>query len=260
MSVIDPEAQRAGIEKWAKYGIIAAAAAISYPVAVLAFQGLMVWTAFALAVGVISNFSPVIATYIANKRIQAMIAVIEANPIETMKNLYALKQMELTTAQNCIRDFETELGNFRTQVESVREEYPDDVVTYLEIQARMEDALADMKQEQTLATQELAVFKSKIKKAETLFNMAKAANKMLEKSASAQEQVFNEIKESVSFTKVRNDLNRAFANLNSAVEQRKNAAILKGRGNDVKVLPERTQTAEVVDLGTARQKTAVRRQ
>ena len=248
MGVIDPEAQRAGIEKAVKIGVVALACAVSYPIAVLAFQGLIMWAAFGVGVLVISNFAPAIATWFANKKIQALVAVIEANPIETMQSLYAEKAEELKEAENSIRDFDMELGNFNTQVEEVAKEYPDDVESYIEIRDRMKEALVGMREEQRMSTEALSQFKAKIKKAQVLFNMAKAANKMLEKSASAQEQVYAEIKEAVSYNKVRSDLNRAFANLNSAVERRKTASILNSpRADRTLALPAKS-SVEVIDI------------
>lgn len=250
--MIDPNVVGEKWKKYSQYGmwaLVAIGCYLTAPMAMVALEGLLLWGAFA-AVGLVAwTFIPVLADLVANWKMQAIIAIAEANPIATMQNLYADKQEELIKAEDAIRDFDTELGNFRDQVKSVREEFPDDVHTYVEIQVRMEEALKAMRQEQEYAAVELGEFKKKIRKAEVLFNMAKAANKMLEKSASAQEQVYAEIKEAVSFNKVRNDLNRAFANLNSAVERRKTASMVNGQRDQAALPP----AVEVVDLGNVSQ-------
>lgn len=242
--MLDPENKRKSIERYVKWGVIALACAISYPIAILAFEGLIMWGAFAGGVLLISNFAPVIATWVANKKIQALVAVIEANPIETMQNLYGEKFEELQSASENMRDFDMELGNFRDQVRDVKSQYPDEAKSYVEIQERMEEALESMKAEHQAATGELKMFKDKIKKAQILFNLAKAANKMLEKSQSAQAAVFAQIKEQVSFDKVRKDLNRAFANLNSAVERRKNTALFSKPAAQLEAAPN----VDIIDI------------
>jgi carboxylesterase type B len=253
--VIDPEQKRQTIQKVATWGLIAAGCAIAGPLAYMALEGLVAIVAFGVSVALVANFAPAFGTWLANKKIQALVAVIEANPIETMLNLKMEKEEELNKAADHIRDFEQELNNFRDQVKDVQSQYPEEAESYVDIQKRMEEALGSMKDEQSLATVELKKFAEKIKKAQVLFGMAKAANRMLEKSQTAQEQVFAQIKEQVSFNKVRSDLNRAFANLNSAVERRKNAALLSDQSP--KALPE--PKVEVIDLGKVGSRVKVER-
>lgn len=258
MAVMDPETKRKGIENVVKAAVIIGGLAIAAPVIWMALEGAIALCALG-AVGLVAwGAAPALATYVANKRIQALVAVIEANPIETMQNLYGEKSEELSKAADNIRDFETELGNFKTQVKEVKKQEDitdEDIADYVEVQDRMQTLLYEMKSEQTSATGELEEFKRRIRKAQTLFNLAKAANKMLEKSASAQSVVFAQIKEQVAFDKVRTDLNRAFANLNSAVDRRKNTAMFSG-AKPAAALPPKPEV-EVIDLGKVTSKIPV---
>jgi hypothetical protein len=122
----------------------------------------------------------------------------------------------------------------------------------------MEECLDSMREEHKFATKELSDFKAKIKKAQVLFNMAKAANAMLEKSQSAQSEVFAQIKEQVSFDKVRTDLNRAFANMNTAIERRKNASFLTAKKVEPKAI-EGVKQGEVIDLSRVGERITIKR-
>jgi hypothetical protein len=235
---VDPETKRAGMEKLFKFLFVAGVSAATASIAWYAVEGLIGWITAAVIYLCIVNFTPSFSTWMANKRIAVLKAVIEANPIETMQNLYADKLNDLSRAEGNITDFETELGSFRDKVQMFERKYPKKAEMYQKIQAKMEECLAGMRAEHASATRELAQFKDRIEEAEALFEMAKAANKMLEKSQTAQQAVYQQIKEQVSFDTVRNDLNRAFANLNTAIERRKNSAFFgPGDANDQQALP-----------------------
>lgn len=236
MATVDFDAQFAKYKKLAMWVLVPLAIAASAPLAFYVVEGLLGWLMAALLAGAILNFAPAVSVWFANKRIAALKAVIEANPIETMHNLYIDKQQELDRAEANITDFDTELQNFRDKVLTFKTKYPDKAPAYVAIQARMEECLDGMRAEHAQATTELHQFADKITEAEALFDMAKAANKMLAKSQSAQQAVYAQIKEQVSFDKVRSDLNRAFANLNTAIERRKNAAF--SQPSSPKALPE----------------------
>lgn len=261
MPIIDPELKRPQIEKLVKYAFMLAGGAVAFaasvPLAALALEGILLWIAVGLIALLFVNFAPAVATYAANKKIAALKAVIERNPIETMQNLYADKHAELDRAENNITDFETELGSFRDKVEVFKVKYAAKAPAYLMIQTRMEECLAGMRLEQASATRELAAFQDKIDEAEAIFDMAKAANKMLEKSQTAQQAVYAQIKESVALDKVRNDLNRAFANLNTAMERRKNAAFVASPPQPVAALPPMDE-ATIIDAQVTRVETGER--
>lgn len=155
-----------------------------------------------------------------------LIAEVQANPIETMRNLWIEKDSELKGADQRIVDFETEVGTFRDQVSDFSNQYPDEAPKYQELQRKMEESLQTMKEEQSNARGELKAFNEKIKRAEAIYKMSLAAQNVVRLSGSAEAAVFAEIKEKVAFDSVRSQLNRAFANLNLALERRQDAVRL----------------------------------
>lgn len=252
--MIDPEVKRKRIEAVVKALVWGVGLAIAGPYIWMSLEGLFALAALVGTAGVLWSVAPGVAQAFANWRIKLLIAVIEANPIETMETLRGEKYEELQRAENAITDFDTQLGNFKDQVASVKKEYPEEAVAYEEIQARMQDCLDSMREEHRAAKTQLKDFEGRIKKAKVLFNMAKAANAMLEKQADAQAQLFADIKQQVSFEKVRTDLNRAFANMNTAIERRKNAALPPAKPQAA--LP--AAPMEVIDLTKPQQRIGIR--
>lgn len=227
--MVDPEEIGQKYGKFVKYGVYGAGAltflVATYSFVVTAAISLMVWAGLCAGVFVLYSFAPVFATYIANKKMQLLVAVIEANPIETMQNLYAEKLTEADRQDHAITAFDTEFQNVNSLVDDLRRTDPEEAIQYAEMRDKMKEGLVSLRAEQQAATGELKSFKSQIDKARRIYKVANAMNAALESSQSAQQKVFADIKEQVSFDKVRSDLNHAFANLNSAVERRKNAAM-----------------------------------
>lgn len=252
--MIDPEQKRVQVEKYAKWGFMALICAISAPIAMMAVEGLIAWIIFGGVALIALQFAPIFAAWVANKKVQALIAVIEANPIETMLNLYSDKTVEFNKQADAIRDFDTEFGNVSDLVDDLQKTDPTEAIQYAEMRDKMEQGLTDLKLEQTSAQGELDKFKTNIDKARRIYKVALAMNKALERSQSAQAKVFADIKEQVSFDKVRSDLNRAFANLNSAVDRRKNANLFASAA--AKSLPP---AVEVIDITQPRVLTSVKR-
>ena len=225
MAFTDPESQRAFLKKAATYGTLGLAAAALAPIALWMVQGLIAWAALGIAFLVIANFAPAVGDWFANMRIKALVAIAEANPIETMQALYTEKSSELNRQAEAVRDFETEYRNVRDLVKGLEKTDPEEAVEYAQMAAQMGESLEALKTEQNFASEALTDFSKQIDKARRIYKVAQAMNKALESSQSAQAKVFAEIKEKVAFDKVRTDLNRAFANLNMAVERRRQNAL-----------------------------------
>jgi hypothetical protein len=235
---MDDDARRKRIETIAKWGAAFVGAVVIAPFVFLAIQGI-VGLVIAFIIGVlVINFAPVFGTWVANKRLQMLKAVVEANPIETMQNLYRDKSGELQHADENIRDFEMEIGNYDDQLEGFKRDYPTDADSYQTVSDKMHEALVGMKREQSQARRDLAAFDKQITKAQAIYKMALAAQKVLVLSKSAESQVFAKIKEQVAFDSVRSQLNRSFASLNLALERRKDAQpVLPPAAEDTAPLP-----------------------
>lgn len=253
--MIDPEQKRKTIEKWTKIGVWGGgllAVGLLKTLIFSALEGVILLGALGVAVGVIWSVAPALAVWFANKRIQALVAVIEANPIETMTNLYIEKQQEFKQQEDAVTEFDAQFRNVSDLIEGLKRTDPEEAKGYVQMRDVMEEGLKELRGEQAEAQKELKNAKSAIDKMKRLWTVACALNKALAASASAQQKVFQQIKQDVAVDTVRTNLNKAFANLNTAVERRRNASLFNTTATkDVTTLPEKAQKdlgPSVIDL------------
>lgn len=243
--VVDPESKRKGIETVVKGVVIIGGLALAAPIIWLALEGAFALVALAAVALVAWGAAPAAATYVANKRIAALIAVVEANPIETMQNLYVEKMSEFSRQEDAVTEFDTQFQNVNTLVEDLKRTDPDEAVAMAEMRDKMGEGLSELRGEQAAAQVELNNAKNAIIKMQRIWKVACAMNKALTASASAQQQVFQQIKADVALDTVRTNLNRAFAKLNTAVEHRKNVSVLGPKP----ILALNAPMSQVIDLG-----------
>lgn len=214
----DPQHQR--LATALKWGIGLLGAAIIAPVIFFAVKGL-IGLAIAGIVGLtIVNFAPVVGMKLATWKLKLIEADAEDNPIETMQALYVDKTRELQEADQNIVDFEAEIGNFEDQVGELKRQYPTEAAAYDTLSNRLHESLVDLKEKQTDSRRDLADFNAKIKKAQAIFKVSLAAQRVTRLSKSAESQVFAQIREQVAFDSVRTQLNRSFASLNLSLARR----------------------------------------
>jgi hypothetical protein len=190
------------------------------PVVFLAVKGLVGLIVAVLLGYSVIQFAPVVALWLANLRLKALVGEVSRNPIETMQNLYLEKAAALDTAEQRIVAFQAEIANFDENIVEFKRQYPDDAGSYEEISSKMKAGLRAMKQAQTEARAALADLKERIKKAEMIFNMAKAAQSVTALSRQGERAVFQDIESQVAFGAVQRKLNVSLASLDAALSQR----------------------------------------
>lgn len=207
-----------------KYVLGIGAVALATPVIFLALKGVLGLLALGVAAGAglaMIRLAPWFSQVITNVGIKLFIHEVQKNPIESMLSLYTEKTGEADEADKQIVEFESEVRGYNDQVKTFSRQYPEEAATFKDISERMVEALESMKQEQSNAREALADLSQRIKKAEAIYKMSLAAQRVASFSKSAEQKVFQEIKERVAFDAVQSQLNRSFAALNMAVSRRK---------------------------------------
>jgi predicted nucleic acid-binding Zn-ribbon protein len=213
--------QKANKYKWVLFGIGAVVVAGNF--AGLLISGVEAIFAVGATVAVSAAtvyFTPVIAMKAANTRMKMLVGEAEKNPILTLKNDYIFRQNQLQLADDSIQEFDTEIRNYDDQCREFKEQYPDEAANFEEISTSMHGGLKEMKSEQSQARSVVADLSQKIKKAEAIYKMSLAAQRVTSFSRESQEKVFADIKQQVAFDSVRSQLNRSFAALDRAMAKR----------------------------------------
>lgn len=243
--MVNPEEIGKRYFTWIKWGAIAIGCALSYQIAFMALEGLIAWGAFAIVAFLVYTFAPVLAAFIANKKIQAIKAIAAANPIETMQALYAEKLVEFRKQEDAVTEFDTQFQNVSDLVNDLKKTDPEESVQYAAMRDKMAEGLEELRGEQKAAQIELHNAEGVIKKMQRLWTVACAMNKALAASASAQKMVFDQIRQDTAVETVTTNLNRAFASLETAVQRRRTAALFNVPSSPTKELPP---AVEVIDI------------
>lgn len=221
---VNEDQKRLKVANVLKYVIGIGAIALATPVIFLALKGVLGLLALAVAGGAgltMMRLAPWFSLKISNLGMKLFIREVQKNPIESMTNLYVEKTGEADEADKQIVEFETEIRDYDGQVKTFKRQYPEEASTFEDIQQKMHDALEQMKEEQTNARNGLQDLSQRIDKAKAIYKMSLAAQRVASLSRSAEQKVFQEIKEKVAFAAVESQLNRSFAALNMAVSRRK---------------------------------------
>lgn len=251
--MIDPELKRQQVQKLVKWGVIGLGAAITAPLAYMMLEGLVMWGALIGTMLVISTFAPAIGDWLADKKVQAIIAIAEANPIETMENLYADKADELNKQDAAVREFDAQFRNVSGMVDNLSKTDPTEAASYVEMRDKMAEGLTELKAERSAANAALQEFHKQIDKAKRIWAVACAMNTALASAnaANARSAVFADIKKQVAFDTVNTNLNRAFANLDSAIEKRKGFSLDSiAPVKETKALPEAVVEGQIIPSNT----------
>lgn len=207
--------------KWPLLGVAAVLVAGEFGGLIISgVEALFALAAAGVTAAVCVYFLPVITFKLANARMKMIVGEAEHNPIETLRNDYIYRQNQLQRADDSIQEFEMEIRNYDDQCREFKEQYPDEAENFLEISQAMHDGLREMKSEQAIARAAVADLAQKIKKAEAIYKMSLAAQRVTSLSRDSQEKVFADIKQQVAFDAVRSQLNRSFAALDRAMAKR----------------------------------------
>lgn len=225
--MIDEEKKQQFIT-YAKWGFIALAAAIAAPIALFASLGL-IGIAIAAGIGLLGiNAAPVVALKLSNWKYRAMDAervehiekVVDAaaaNPIETLIHQSNEKRQASDQFRQAITMFRTEVKNFADQIAGFAKEYPDDVARF-ELQLAAMNKLLKYREDRYKQLQvELDNFDSAIKRAQAMWKMSQAAQKMNKLAGVELGDPFEKIKADSAINSVMTSMNKAFAEMETAL-------------------------------------------
>lgn len=214
---MDPNQERfKTIVKW--IGGLVGAVLIS-PFVFLAVKGI-VGLAIACAIGFTTiQLAPVAATKITTWKFKLIAADAKANPIETMESIYLEKVKELREKDQNIVEFETAVGQYDDKLTGFKKRYPAEAEKFQAVSTKMHEGLSQVKDRQREARVQLVAASQEIEKAKAIWDMSLAAQQVTRFSKSAEQEVFQKIRQETALDSVQASLNRSFANLNLAIDQ-----------------------------------------
>lgn len=200
-----------------KWGLGVAAAIAVAPFIFLAVKGL-VGLGIALVVGlVLINGAPVLSMKLANWKLKGIKHEATVNPVETLQHAYRERGEALQRFKQSITDFRTEVANFESQVEGFAAQFPADAPKFAG-QALQMNRLLDLRENRYRAARdELAQFQSEIDRADAIWKMSQAAQRLNKAAGLSNDDFMARIKTETAIDSVQSSLNRAFAELETSL-------------------------------------------
>jgi len=212
----------------AKWCVIILACAVVAPVvwaAITGIVGMMIGGAIGL-IGI--NAGPVIALKLANWKyraidaervghIEKVVKAAETNPIETLIQQSMEKRQASDQFKQAISAFSTEVKNFTDQIKEFGKEYPEDVARFQSQLDAMNKLLKFRQDRYKQLQQELDNFDSAIKRAQAMWKMSQAAQKMNKMAGVELADPFVKIKADAAIDSVMTSMNRAFSEMETAL-------------------------------------------
>lgn len=225
--------QRDRIAKYARWAIALAAAALIAPFIFLAVKG-MVGLALAAVTGlVIVNLAPVVSMKLANWKLRGIKHEARTNPVETLQNQLHERRQQLAAFLSTITEFNAAVKGFESKVSMFKAQQPDQAERF-EKQLKGMQALLDLRQRRYReADKEVDRFEAAIERAAALWDMSLEAARMNKLAGQQDAGVFDRIKTDVAFDAVETGLNRAFAELETALLDEAPAAAITHQPADV---------------------------
>ena len=225
---MEDEAKKKRIFQMVEVGVIIVACAVAAPLAFLAVKGI-VGMLLAGGLGLLGiNAAPVVAAKLSNAKNRALDAEVvnniskvvkaaEVNPIETLIQQSMEKRQASDAFKQAISAFSTEVKNFADQIKEFGKEYPDDVARFQSQLDAMNKLLTFRQDRYKQLQKELDNFDSCIKRAQAMWKMSQAAQKMNKMAGVELADPFVKIKADAAIDSVMTSMNRAFSEMETAL-------------------------------------------
>lgn len=262
MSVTNPEAEGAKIERYVKwgFGFIAAgvAAPMIYGFAMDIMEAMWALAGLAGSAMILWMVGPAVATYAANKRIALLKAAAAEDPIATMDNVIMEKQGELHTQEEQVITVDEQWGKVKKIVASLMKTDPDEAKSMKEAEDLLEQASTELHAEYTRAVTALDAYIHARDKASRLWDASVAINNALKIAGTARSKALQKLKSDVAFETVSNNMDQAFARLKMAVQKHKEPQIVEevveGEVVAPKAITEGPAASNIVNISQLREK------
>lgn len=218
---MDDEIKKKRLVTALKWGISGVAIIVVAPMVFLLIKG-VVGLAIAGAIGLSAiNLAPVVAMKLANQKVKAIVKEAKTNPIETLYVQSQEKRAASETFKGSITAFRTEIKNFSDQTVTFKKDYPEDAARFENQLAAMDKLLKFRESRYKQLQVELDNFDKAIARAQAMWSMSQAAQKMNKMAGMETGDPFEKIKADSAINSVMSSMNKAFAEMETALMDNK---------------------------------------
>jgi hypothetical protein len=168
---------------------------------------------------VIIQFLPWFSASIANWRLKALKAEAARNPVETLQNGYIQQQQKLAEARKAIVTFKSEIESYASELSGFKKQFPQDSLKFEATLTKMRQLYDFREDKYHQAKHQLDAKAVEIEKAEAIWKMAKAAEKLHQTAGMTEQDFLAKIMEETALASVDNSLNAAIAELDLSLAE-----------------------------------------
>jgi hypothetical protein len=186
--------------------------ALVYAVAGAALLGFM--TLFIATVGLaVINMAPVVASKMANKRIEMLKQEARTKPIETLQNQYREKMAALDAFKEKISKFATKVKNYDMQMSEFKQNFPNDAAQFEEISSKMNKLLIARQNKWQEGRERLSLFWKEIEKFDGIWQMTLASSDLREAAGDLDDSFQQQLQRGTAINAVQAGLASSLADL-----------------------------------------------
>ena len=223
---LTPEQRKERLKLGLNIAAVAGICLLVGPFTVTILHGLGALLAIGITVGVAwvaMKFLGVFTLMISNAALKSMKAEATRNPVETLQTEYVKKQSALAQFKQQLTTFIAEVNNFESKVRQYVRDGLEDAQIYVGQLNKMKQLEVLREQKYTDAQNSLAEFAEAIRRTDTKWKMACAAQHMSEAAGEMDGDVFDKICIETAIESVQTKLNQSFADLDLALLDDANA-------------------------------------
>lgn len=193
------------------------AAFVVAPVIFMVVKGLIGLAVAGLVGLTIINFAPVAALKFANWKLQGLKGEARANPIETRQNLALEARARIVAAQGELTTFTAEVKNFTDEVKELTKTQPEDAADFADQLRKLQQLLKFKQDGLAAAIRSAEQFEAATARAARKWKVAQSAIRMQRLAGAAADDAMSKILAEESLDSVQTAMNRALAELDTAI-------------------------------------------
>lgn len=215
----DIDVRREKLAKVLTWGVGLAVVGLATPFIVMTVKGLL-GLALALIVGLaLVHGAPYLAMKAANLGLKARKHEAAKNPIETLQNQVLQARERLGKAKEELVLFNTERRNFADEVKFLSLDHPEDGAEFAQQVAKLDQLAAHKQQKLVEAEAEIEQMEAAIRRASAKWKVAQSAMRMHRLTGEKTSTHIDQILKAEAIGSVQNAMNRAMAEMDSAMAQ-----------------------------------------
>lgn len=214
---LTPEQRAARIKRYVQLGGFIALGLVAAPIIAMAVYGILGIILAAVVLTLAVTFAPWFAMKCANWKLKSIKAEARESPVETLQNEYLRRSTLLEEQKIKVEQFCGQVKTFESKMEVFSQKYPREVPKFQDMLGKMQQLLQVRKDSWRRANLSVNQFADEIQKAQAIWEMSVVASDTADSAGMTDDDFFAKIKTETSIDTITENMNSAFAQLETSL-------------------------------------------